>query len=338
MRLLLFIFSFLLLFKQETLAQNNSCKCISGEKELRQIDSLFNQKEFLKILPLIDKIPIKETACKQEKLFSKIQLYVSTNKIPDAEAAINELRQLQPEKSCDALKMRYYYQLGNYCIKAEKSDSAMQHFIVVKEISEKLKDSLFQYKALSRIAFVFGRMQQPTKAIEYDYLELFLAKEMKNEKLILQAYSNMQAHFGILYDLTEDKSYIDSVKKIAAPTLLLAKKLRQNFETAQTYSVLCGIAYLEKDYKKGLLLCDSGLSFLNRSKDFRQIHSLLTKKCDIYIELKDFIKAKQYADSSLRYAMLEDNALSLAFIYERMYEIEKLQGNFSNSLMYHRCV
>lgn len=72
-----------------------------------------------------------------------------------------------------------------------------------------------------------------------------------------------------------------------------------------------------------LVLCDSGLLFLDRSKDFRQLHSIFTKKCDGFIILKDYNKAKQFADSSLKYATLEGAPLSLASNYERMYELEK---------------
>jgi LytS/YehU family sensor histidine kinase len=84
-----------------------------------------------------------------------------------------------------------------------------------------------------------------------------------------------------------------------------------------------------------LLLCDSGLSFLDRTKDFRQLHSIFTKKCDAFIELKEYKKSKEYADSSLKYATLEGDPLSLATNYERMYELEKLQGNYTSALSYH---
>jgi hypothetical protein len=98
---------------------------------------------------------------------------------------------------------------------------------------------------------------------------------------------------------------------------------------------LAGVAYLENNYQKMLVLCDSGLLFLDRSKDFRQLHSIFTKKCDGFIILKDYNKAKQYADSSLKYATLEGAPLSLATNYERMYELEKIQGNYLSALSYH---
>jgi len=178
-------------------------------------------------------------------------------------------------------------------------------------------------------------MQQPEKAIEYDYMSLHLAEKINNQKIALSIYTNIQARFGVWFDITQDPKYLDSVRKIAIPTLQLAKKLNRKFEISQTYSVLSGVAFLEGKYEKGLILCDSGLMFLDRNKEFRLTHSLFTKKCDLYIALKDYKKANQYADSSLRYATLENSVLSLAYIYERMYEIAKLQGDFSSALSYH---
>jgi two-component sensor histidine kinase len=332
---LLFVFSFLLSFTLQVLAQNNSCKCISNEKELKQIDALFTQKDYNNIPSLIDKIPTNIAACKLQALCYQLQFFIAKNKIENADSIVDILQRTGMQKNCVEIAQQYHLQLGNYFIKKEKNDDAMQQFILVKELAEQAKDTLYQIKGISRMANLFNKMQQPEKAIEYDYLALTLAKQIDNQKLVLSTYSNMQAHFGVWFDITEDQKYLDSVRKIATPTLQLAKKLNQKFEISQTYSVLSGVAFLEKKYEKGLILCDSGLLFLDKNKEFRQTHSLFTKKCDLYIALKDYKKANQYADSSLRYATLENNVLSLAYIYERMYEIAKLQGNYSNALMYH---
>jgi hypothetical protein len=64
-------------------------------------------------------------------------------------------------------------------LKKEKNDVALQHFILVKQFAEQTNDTLFQIKGILRIAFVFNKMHEPKKAIEYDYLALALAKAKK---------------------------------------------------------------------------------------------------------------------------------------------------------------
>lgn len=41
----------------------------------------------------------------------------------------------------------------------------------------------------------------------------------------MQVYTQMQGHFGIWYDITSDKQYLDSIKRIAEPNLALTKNL-----------------------------------------------------------------------------------------------------------------
>lgn len=334
-RLLLFVYSFLLFQQQEIIAQDITCKCVSGEQKFKQVDTLFEQKEYDKAADVLAKIPTNTNSCKLEGLCYQLQFSLAKNKMEKADSLVEILQHSEIPKNCIEITMHYHFQLGNYFIKKEKNDEAMQQFILVKELAEQIKDTLFQIKGISRIAYVFNKMQQPEKAIEYDYMSLHLAEKINNQKIALSIYTNIQARFGVWFDITQDPKYLDSVRKIAIPTLQLAKKLNRKFEISQTYSVLSGVAFLEGKYEKGLILCDSGLMFLDRNKEFRLTHSLFTKKCDLYIALKDYKKANQYADSSLRYATLENSVLSLAYIYERMYEIAKLQGDFSSALSYH---
>ena len=316
-------------------AKNNNCNCTAYQKELNTVERLFESKAYENIPAYLGKVNTAEFVCKEAVLCYQLQLALVSNKINIADSIVTLLQQPDFIKSCSDKKQKLY-QLGNYYIKKEKNDLALEQFFSLKDLSEQKKDTLYQLKTLSRIAYVFNRMEQPQKAIEYDYLGLALAQQLKDEKQILFIYSQLQAHFGIWYDISKDgQQYIDSIKKIAVKTIVLAKKLKQNLEISQTYSILAGVAYIEKDYLRNLRLCDSGLLYLNRQRDFRHLHSIFTKKCDTYIELKDFTKAKQFADSSLKYALLENNALSIASNYERMYELEKIDGNYSSALAYH---
>ncbi|MFN8295695.1 MAG: histidine kinase [Chitinophagales bacterium] len=326
----------LLLLTYPVVAQDNTCKCVPGDKLFKQVDTLFDQKEYDKIVGLLAKIPVNSTPCKLKMLCYQLQFSLAKNTMVKADSIVEILQNISIPKNCVAIELKYHFLLGNYFIKKEKNDIALEHFLTLKALAEQNNDIVYQLKSLSRIAFVFNKMEDPKKAIEYDYLGLNLAQKTKDEKHILSIYSQMQAHFGIWYDISTDgMQYIDSIKRIAAKTIVLAKKLKQNLEISQTYSVLAGVAYIEKDYFRNLSLCDSGLLYLNRQKDFRHLHSIFLKKCDTYIELKDFKNARQYADSSLKYAILEDNPLSISSNYERMYELEKIAGNFSSSLAYH---
>jgi two-component sensor histidine kinase len=336
MRIISLIVTCILVFCYEyVLSQQTNCTCIALREQNAQLDSLFELKEYATIQSLLENTTETSTVCRQESWCYTIQLLVSKNLLSEAETVIKKLNATITEKTCSAIKSNYYYQLGEYYYKLDKSDSAMLYLIKSEVLSEKLNNVQAQYNAVSRIAAVFVKMRQPEKTLEYDHRAMRLAKQLGNQKFILQTFSRMQGHYGIWYDITQDSKYLDSIKQIARPNLMLAKQLNRKFELAQTYSVLAGVAYLESEYLKALSFCDSGLHYIDRTKDFRLAHSIMTKKCDIYIELKDYEKSKEFADSSLKYATLEQNILSIAFIYERMYELEKIKGNYAEALSFH---
>ncbi len=182
---------------------------------------------------------------------------------------------------------------------------------------------------------IFNYMRQLDKAVDYDVKALRISQALKLYRREVRILSNMQGHFGVWYDITQDFQYIDSAKKIIGQTLRLGKKNDLKAEVAQTYSVLSGIAFVEKKYKLGLVYADSALMFLDRTKDFRFYHSVFQKKCDAYIELKDLKSAKLYADSSMYYADKTGEPLSRSTAYERLYEVEKLMGHDTKALHYH---
>ena len=64
----------LLLFKKEVISQVNSCKCIAYEKELKQIEALFVQKDYDEIQAILEKTIPNNVICKQEILCYQLQL------------------------------------------------------------------------------------------------------------------------------------------------------------------------------------------------------------------------------------------------------------------------
>ena len=109
----LFIFAFLLLFKKEVISQVNSCKCIAYEKELKQIEALFVQKDYDEIQAILEKTIPNNVICKQEILCYQLQLFIALNKIEKADSIVEQLQQPNYKKTCSNLKNKDF-QLGNF--------------------------------------------------------------------------------------------------------------------------------------------------------------------------------------------------------------------------------
>jgi tetratricopeptide (TPR) repeat protein len=220
-------------------------------------------------------------------------------------------------------------------MKESHYDSSLTNLIKAKELAAVSNDQLGQYYAHMHIATLLNHMQQSDKAIDYDRRALNIARSLNDVNREVRILTNMQGHFGVWYDVTQDLRYIDSIKKLSVVTLKLSKKHNYRTDIALTYSVLGGVAFIEGKYKLLLTYTDSALMFLDRKRDHRSCMSVFLKKCDSYIELKNYDLAKTYVDSALNQAQLEKNILSIANTYERLYEVEKLRNNYTASLFYH---
>jgi hypothetical protein len=325
---------FLLLCCVASTAQNN-CTCNTDKERLAAIDYLLDQKDYLHAEEELSKLSTTDPNCYLQQLQFRTASYALQAKFTAADSCLALLKEEADKRDCKNNLAAYYLQSGFLLVKENRFDSALTQFLYAQQLAMEAKDSLVQLNALLHTGNLFNSMQQSARAVEYDRKTIQLAGQLNNYRKEIRALSNMQAHFGVWYDLSEDLQYIDSVKVISKRTLQLAKKYRLETEIAQTWSILAGVAYVENNFRQELIYTDSALIHLDRKKDFRFLMSVFQKKCDAYIELKDYKAARVYGDSCRHYASLEKNPLSLAISYERLYEVEKLSGNVEKALFYH---
>ncbi|MBK6833479.1 MAG: histidine kinase [Bacteroidetes bacterium] len=329
------IFSVLLLLFSSIAAGQNSCKCDSEKNKIELIHQLLNQKDYVIANKELTKININNINCKIEQLQLQSELFSLQAKFESADSCLALLKDLVYKSKCKTNQAKYHLQNGFLLMKKTKFDSAVPQLIKSQELASEENDLLGQYYALMNLATLLNKMQQSDKSIDYDRKALVIARSLNDVNREVRILSNMQGHFGVWYDITQDLKYIDSLKKTSALTIKLSKKFKLRTETAQCYSVLAGISFIEDEFKTMLLYTDSALMFLDRNRDHRFCMSVFLKKCDAYIELKNYNIAKTFGDSALIHARLENDILSIANTYERLYEVEKLRNNFSASLFYH---
>ncbi|MBK6985182.1 MAG: hypothetical protein IPH32_10700 [Bacteroidetes bacterium] len=115
----------------------------------------------------------------------------------------------------------------------------------------------------------------------------------------------------------------------------MARKLNAKSRIAQCFSILAGVVYYDKTYDLALAYCDSSLSYLNPEKHLTQCAAVYQKKCDNYIELKQYDLALKFANLYLETNIKDGNVLFIATAYERLYEVNKLMGNADVALSYY---
>ena len=312
------------------------CNFLLSEPWVSQIEIAIDQRNYEFAQSQLEKLKTSNFQVKYFKNICLMQIAAEQNQLEYVDAVLKDLSKKIDNNTCKEILLRYYFTQGLYQIKTEKSDSALYYFLKAKDVAHEQQNWVYKAKALGRIAYVFNSlMNEPEKALTYNKLSIEEIKKTSREDILLLFKLNRLAYFGKLYDKTEDITYLDSVLNGAPPALYLAKKLKIPQRTGQTYSLMAGVYFVKKEFPKAIAYCDSGLFSINYQEDAKNLHALFTKKSDIYIELKNYKNALIYADSSLFYAKIQNNTLAMQSAYERLYEIEKLKGNLSQSLYYH---
>lgn len=326
---------FLILCFRSVSYSQNQCNCDIYKSQFSELETLLEKKNYEDFDVKIKSLKTENLACKQRIYGFLVDEYVSKNQPEKADSVLTLFSETIKKTTCQEIVAVFNYEKGYLELKRNSFDNATSFLIKAKEVASKLGDTLLQAKAISRLAFSFNKLRQPEKAVEYDYLGIKLLANYKNETQLLQFYSNINGHFGVWFDITADKKYLDSIKKYIPISISLARKLNADSRISQAFSILAGVLWIEKDYRKSLTLCDSSLSYLDPTKHFKHCAAIYQKYCDNYIELKKYDLALQYANLYLQMNKKENDILLIATAYERLYEVNKMMGKTDVALSFY---
>ena len=322
---------FLLVLGKQLLAQDK-CNCRSlSNIELELNAALDSQDEclFHELLNVADlNIPI----CRQIFYYWKSEYFNKTNKPDSFGLYLNLFRKQLQIQPCDANSLKFNYLNAYFFVKSEKYDSASYYFLKTIDQAKKIDDHHLLAKANLGMGLVFDRIMQPLKAIQYYKKGILLGEQIKDDKILLSGFANLQSSYGMCYDETNENKYLDSVKYYCFKTLKLAQTLDSKKEIIRTFVTLAGAYISDKSYMDALLYCEKVIEMADKDKNKSQLHSAYFKKAQCFIEIKEYKKAIEAADLSLNFA---DNDAKKANAIYRLYEANKLLGNFKSALIYH---
>lgn len=313
----------------------NTCNCDAFKEQIKESESLLEKKDFDTFKASLKTIKANDEYCKQIKWSLSIDALILQNELDKADSIKNEFAKIITKDACANSIALFNYSKGNLFLKNNLFDSAITCLIKAQDLALQLKDTTLQLKSISRLSRSFKEIRQPNKSVDYDKLGIKLSQLMNDDKQLVQFYGNLCGHFGICHDVNPDKKYLDSIKKYIPITIKLARKLNAKTRISQCFSILSGVVFYDKSYNLALSYCDSALSYLNPEKNFRQCAAVYQKKCDNYIELKQYDLALKYANMYLDMNKKEGDILLIATSYERLYEVNKLIGKTDVALNYY---
>ncbi len=315
----------------ETAAQS-ICECPSEILISKDLEKFLAENNAKEILRLSQKIDSEEPICQAYFLKWEAWHYLIDKNWQGAVESLDKQMLLINELRCPRLDFDQAFLRGRAYFVKNQYDSASHFYIQAENLAEKLKDEKLQILALSGISLIFSRMEQTEKAILYNMKVVEIAKKIDDKNAIAKAIANLAGQYGQMYDKTKNLKYIDTTENLSNQNLPLLKAVKNTNFLISAYSSLAGVHYIRGNYPKSLIYCDSALAIANPQKNAHQLFSTYYKKCDNYLMLKDYPKARQIADSAMKYAQKIGEIPTISAVWEQISDCEEALGNHKNAL------
>lgn len=184
------------------------------------------------------------------------------------------------------------------------------------------------------IAQLFNQTEQADKGIVYTRLAVPLLKKINNKGKTLDLLFKLSKRYLWHYQDTKTKSSLDSSELFSKQQLKLALKMNNLESIARAFSHQQGIAWERSDLQTALSLLDSSFKY-TPGDQYDNLGTNYYDKADIFIELKQYAKARQMADSSLTYRKLSGNPAYIAELYNSIYaRIGEATGDYKMAYDY----
>lgn len=176
-----------------------------------------------------------------------------------------------------------------------------------------------------------------------------LGDEVKSRNYLLQAHPivmhlpdgpgkvdnllNLSTRYYYHFQVSPNNALLDSSFHAADFGLHLAKRIDYQAAFVKGYNLMEDKAYHDRNFRVALQYLDSALFYTQVNEAYFEREGIFADMSDIYLELKQYDKAYQFADSSLSYAMKLENPYKVKNALELLYNCAKLSGEYERALL-----
>lgn len=261
--------------------------------------------------------------------------YLAAGNFDTAEIHLQKAEQIYKALKCnDSLQINLYKIWAQlYYSKADYPNSQEYCFKLLKA-AEASGNAYETGNCYTMIAQLFNQTKQADKGVVYTRLAVPFLDQIKNDEKKLELLYKISKRYLWHFQDTKTQSSLDSSEILIRQQLNLALKKNNTDYAGKAFNHLQGIAWEKGDLKTALSLLDSSFKY-TPSENYDNLGTNYYDKADIYIELKQYDKARQMADSALRYRKLSSNISYLAELYNLIYaKIGVETGNYKMAYEY----
>lgn len=188
-------------------------------------------------------------------------------------------------------------------------------------------------KAYLGLAGSYGRLKDKEKAKYYTNLAYPIATVLADNETKIDLLSQLSARYYKVYQLEKDKIYLDSALNTVSFSYKIAKRIQYTESYLQIYNLYEDHAYYDRNFRLALHYLDSALAQTNPQYHLKERSAIYGDMSDIYLELKRYDKAYQFADSNLVYAQKIGDPYDVTNALELLYNCAKLSGEYERALL-----
>ncbi|MEY2638972.1 MAG: hypothetical protein RIR90_454, partial [Bacteroidota bacterium] len=308
-------------FSLTVLAQNN-CACKRKQAEASQ------QQQFIQTL-----LKSNQPACQVEGWQLVADSLVETTDFAGAVKALEKAGQLFDALKCPESERKAFYRRWVALSDHQAAfDQSFSYQLKLLRIAEAEKNDAEAAGILLGMAQVFNRQKQSANGIRYARRAAVLIEQLPASAQKANLLNKLTARYFYYYQDHREAAYADTAQQYVEKALSVAEKLGDNNEQIIALTRMGAIAESRNALQQALGYINQALALCKPGQNDNQYTTLYGDKGNIYLQLKDYTAAKQYADSCLWYCKKIAFPPMIANAYSLLYEIAVQSGNYKEAL------
>lgn len=322
-------------FAEFVQAQSNcSCQAMQDFIAQRDFDSTAKHKSFnlWKFSKTLEKD--KSPRCVAFSFQLKAQVQIKNDQFEDARRSLDREKFILDSIRCkSAAYVENNLTLGELLMHQGDYAGSIDAYSKTIRILQKSGNNALLSKAYLGLSASYGRSKDKEKAKYYANLAYPIIRVLSDNEAKIDLLSQLSSRYYKIYQLGKDKIYLDSALNSVSFSFVLAKKIQYSESYLQIYNLFEDHAYYSRNFRLALKYLDSALIQTNPDYHWKERGAIYGDISDIYLELKLYDRAYQYADSNLVYAQKIGNPYDVTNALELLYNCAKLSGEYERALV-----
>lgn len=316
-------------------AQSN-CSCESMQEYIaqRDFDSTVKHKpiNLWKFAKTLEKD--KNPRCWAFSFQLKAQVQIKNGQFEDAKKSLDREKFILDSIRCkSASYIENYLTLGELLMLQGDYEGSIVAYSKTVRILQRTGNNPMLSKVYLGLSGSYGRLKDKDKAKYYANLAYPIVSTLSDNESKIDLLAQLSARYYKVYQLEKDKNYLDSALHTVSFSYVLAKKIQYTESYLQIYNLFEDHAYYNRNFRLALNYLDSALMQTNSNYHWKERGAIYGDISDIYLELKRYDKAYQFADSNLVYAQKVGDPYDVTNALELLYNCAKLSGEYERALV-----